>query len=247
MNKRIVFIFGVFIGLIIAGGMALYILVFFGTYDKASLNLSGNTPSFIHRPTSTASVEPVEQTGLTYLNDKYGFSVSYPEQIVPVTSTFETFYQLADNWSMVGNATTKGKLLVSIPIYRVENKDSYPGYYSAEVRVGVSGDPKDLKNCLVSSSLTGAPETKLVNGETFTLIPVANSGMSQYLVGYSYRIVRNNLCYAIEQLKMGSNYGDVESQNDIPDSVLNEYFSKGDGIIKTFELKEAITALNAQQ
>jgi hypothetical protein len=57
----------------------------------------------------------------------------------------------------------------------------------------------------------------------------------QYLYGTSYRIIHNNICYAIEQIKTGSNYSDGPMPNDIKQDVLDGYYNQIFDIIKTFK------------
>jgi len=172
-----------------------------------------------------------------YRNIKYGFEIDYPNNLVP-ERTFKTFYHLSDKWraeTYVENS--KGIPIVSIPIYRIDNNNYYPRYYSAEVRVGVSKDPQDIKDCLeIDPSYTNVTSTdEIINGVTFKKFKIQNAAMMQYLSGFSYRTIHNDSCYAIEQLAAGSNYREQASPNDIPDSILNSYFDKAGEIIKTFK------------
>jgi hypothetical protein len=59
--------------------------------------------------------------------------------------------------------------------------------------------------------------------------------MMQYIKGFSYRTIYNNVCFAVEQLAAGSNYRDQASPDDISESILNGYFDKAGKIIKTFQ------------
>ena len=173
---------------------------------------------------------------LIYRSIKYGFEIDYPTNLVP-EKTFKTFYHLSDKWrakTYVENS--KGIPIVSIPVYRIDNNNYYPRYYSAEVRIGASKDPQDIKDCLKADPYSKATSTdEVINGITFKKFKVQNAGMMQYLNGFSYRTIHNDACYAVEQLAAGSNYRDQASPNDISDSILDSYFDKAGEIIRTFK------------
>ena len=60
----------------------------------------------------------------------------------------------------------------------------------------------------------------MINGITFNKLIIQDAAMMQYLEGISYRTVHNGMCFAIEQLKTGSNYREESSPEDIPDAEL---------------------------
>jgi len=176
-----------------------------------------------------------------YKNDEYGFEVSYPKSLTPDNS-FTTYYHLSGAWRANADPESGGNLIVSIPVYRIESKTgvfmSYPLYFDAELRIGASSDPKDIENCLKEEpNYQGATSTiEVINGVTFRRFILGSAGMMQYMYGVSYRIIHNNVCFAIEQLKVGSSYRDITtSSNDIPDSVLDSYYNKVGDIVKTFK------------
>ena len=76
---------------------------------------------------------------------------------------------------------------------------------------------------------------ELINGITFNKLVIQDAATMQYVEGTSYRIIYNDTCFAIEQLKTGSNYKDVPSPQDISDYVLNSYYDSIIEIIKTFK------------
>ena len=184
-----------------------------------------------------------------YKNSEYGFEISYPGNLV-ATTTFNNYYHLGTAWRadalLDNNGNATGEPIVSIPVYRVNNSNngayvSYPLYYDAELRIGVSSDPKDVQTCLLSTNETlGVSET--INGINFSKFIIQSAGMMQYLEGVSYRTIRNNTCYAIEQLKTGSSYRDAPNSKDIPDPVLGSYYNQIPDIIKTFKFTSTDTS-----
>lgn len=177
-----------------------------------------------------------------YKNLEYGFEISYPSNLV-ATTTFQNYYHLNSNWrsdaALDSNGNATGEPIVSIPIYRINNSNngayvSYPLYYDAELRIGVSSDPKDVEACLLSTNGI-AGSTEIINGINFSKFTIEEAGMSQYLEGVSYRTIHNGACYAVEQLKTGSSYRDVPNAKDISDSVLDSYYNQIPDIIKTFK------------
>ncbi len=176
----------------------------------------------------------------TYKNTDYGFEISYPNYLIPEFK-FKTFYHLSDKWNAeIFTDNSKGIPIISIPVYRIDSGNgaykSYPLYYDAEIRIGASKDLEDIKNCLNPPSYLNVTSTnENINGEIFKKFQVEDAGMMQYLKGFSYRIVHNNICFAVERLETGSSYREEPNPSDIPDSVLNGYFDKTQDILKTFK------------
>lgn len=170
----------------------------------------------------------------TYKNAEYGFEIRYPQEVLP-EATFRKFYHLSDGWRAESLSESTGTPVVAFPLYRIENENSYPRYYDAEVRIGISIDPNDVTNCTSSSPYNTASSTEVtINGAVFYEFPIQNAGMTQYLEWKSFRTVRNGICFAMEQLRTGSNYRDTTSSVESADETLLGYFNKGLDIINTF-------------
>jgi len=173
-------------------------------------------------------------TLVTYTNDTYGFSLSYPKTITSETN-FQKYYFLSVSWMAGAPDESKGTPLLCIPVYQVTNENSYPRYWNTEVQIGVTSDPKDLQTFLSKSAFSNdPPKQEVINGITFYVFPIQNAAMMQFMSGFSYRTIHNGIGYAIEQIKTGSNYRDDNSPKDIPDAVLDAYFKQTDAIIKSF-------------
>ena len=173
----------------------------------------------------------------TYTNNKYGFEFKYPQDLQD-KNTFESFYHLGNQWRAEVFGDSNGKPIVSIVVYRVENDSTYPRYFDAELRIGVSSDPQDLASCgnPDGAETAAVPPIEVINGTTFNKLIIQDAGMMQYLEGISYRTVHSGMCFAIEQLKTGSSYReDQSSPEDIPDAELDSYYNIISDIIKTFK------------
>ncbi|HVV68878.1 MAG TPA: hypothetical protein VHE99_07605 [Gammaproteobacteria bacterium] len=170
---------------------------------------------------------------VTYENPTYGFIIRYPNDL-RIEKTFHGHYLASDNWRVEFDRDAGiGKPLLSIPIVKVGiNK---PGlYYAVELRIGVSHDPIALKNCFV-----GTDTTAEINGITFHVMKFSDQAMMQYLNGVSYRVIHKDQCFAIEQLKTGSEPQDETQAKELKQlmSIENSYPSLTN-IMKTFEFTD---------
>lgn len=192
----------------------------------------------IIKPVIKPIVKPIVKPSsklTVYTNDAYGFSLSYPKTITSETN-FQKYYFLSDSWMAGALEDSKGIPLLCIPVYRVTKENSYPRYWNAEVRIGITTDPKELQTFLTKSIYSDvSPRQEVINGITFYVFPIQDAAMMQYMSGFSYRTIHNGIGYAIEQIKTGSNYRDDHSPKDTPDSVLDEYFNQTTAIIKSFQ------------
>jgi hypothetical protein len=173
----------------------------------------------------------------TYTNEDYNFKIQYPEAL-SIENSFTNYHNLTDSWRYGAVEDSGGKLVLSIIVYRVENEDSYPRYFGTELRIGVSNSSNDIENCLTYDEdiISNLPiETEVINGFTFNKLIIQDAATMQYVEGISYRIIHDERCFAIEQLKTGSNYRDEPSLKDISDSELDSYYDLISEIIKTFE------------
>ncbi len=173
----------------------------------------------------------------TYIDKDYKFKLQYPEAL-SIEKTFTNYHNLADTWRYGAAEDSGGIPILSIVVYGVENENTYPRYFSAELRIGASNITSDIENCLNYGQdiISNSPiETEVINGITFNKLVIQDAATMQYVEGISYRTIYNGTCFAIEQLKTGSNYRDEPSPKDIPDSELNFYFDSILEIIKTFE------------
>ena len=231
-QKRITWL--VSLGFIVVAGLVLLLLPPNPPSEK--------TPPFSVRDflsqdaTSTPpqATSTVPEGWTTYTDAAHGFQIDYPSAITP-TSTFGVWYHLSNGWRAELSSDSTGTPVVAFPIFVTESPHSYPRYFDAEVRIGVSGNPADVADCTAPDPYASASSTALsINGVSFTEFPLGSAGMMQYMGGESFRTVHNGMCYAVEQLETGSSYQDATSSEDIPDVTLQNYYNRGLDIVKTF-------------
>ncbi len=227
----------ILLGVVVAAGLVLLVLP----------PSRGNAPSSLQDVLSGATSTPSSATSTpegwsAYTDDMYGFGISYPQGIAPET-TFKTFYHLSNGWRAEPSSDSTGTPVVAFPIFSTESSSSYPRYFDAEVRVGVSENPADVANCTAPDQSNPATSTQvMINGVAFSEFPIESAGMMQYLQGKSFRTVHDGICYAVEQLETGSDYRDATSSQDISDATLQNYYDKGWDIVNTFVFTDSNAA-----
>lgn len=206
----------------------------FPSIPKVSLTRESSSKAATSTLQKTVRTTPENAGWNIYKNTAYGFQISYPQETIPET-VFKTFYHLSGSWRAENLSNSTGTPIVAFPVYRIENENSYPRYYDAEVRIGVSTSTYDVADCISSNPYTTASSTEtVINGSTFYEFPIQNAGMMQYLEGRSFRTVHNGMCFAVEQLRTGSSYRDTTSSVENIDAALRGYFDTGWDIVKTF-------------
>lgn len=175
----------------------------------------------------------------SYANATHNFSIQYPSYIQPLTS-FATFHEIGNNWRLYAGQANQGKPVVSFSIHNIDQgtyftgKQTYPLYFSAEVRVGVS---PNVKECYTPDA--GNTNQKItnvtINGVAFKKFSTSVGGMQKYVQAESYRTIRNNSCYVIEQIRTGSSYRDEKMTTAKTEKELINYYNLGENIVKTFK------------
>lgn len=207
-----------------------------GMYAVMAHRNAGVTP--IRRGEGVASTTATGRDDrATYRNDEYGFEMRYPKKLT-TDPKFQSYYHLPDTWMSEAGPESKGRPIVSIPVWRIKSDNngayiSYPYYFDAELRIGVSSNKSDVADCYKSQFTP--PTTVTINGVEFKKFSVQSAGMMQYLVAESYRTIHNGACYVIEQIKTGSSYREGPSSKDIPESVLDGYYDSISTMVQTFK------------
>ncbi len=246
--------------MILVGSLVVIVLVLLFLYagKNSSItpgeNLSGvevSSSTEIKNPTaSSTATKPSSGTGGTnlitgsvpgyysYANAPYNFKIQYPAGIQPLTS-FATFHELGNNWRLYAGQANQGQPVVSFSVKNIDQgtyftgKQTYPLYFSAEVRIGVSPNTKD---CYLSDAgYTNQKITNVtINGVPFKKFSTSDGATMKYVQAESYRTVRNNTCYVIEQIQNGSKYRDEKMSTAFTDAQLTNYYNLGEKIVKTF-------------
>lgn len=197
---------------------------------------TGSTPTTGGTGTTPTPATGGTSLGETYTNAKYNFSISYPKKLN--AQAFGNFHLLNQNdWRKNATAQKRGTPVVEIPVVRIENttatKSTYPRYYTAAVRVGVS---TDVAQCYAKDDgYTSQTITDVtIGGVTWKKFIFGDAAMQQYINGASYRTVRNNLCYVVEQLENGSRYTDASTTVQYTDAQLKGFYNSTTAIVQSF-------------
>lgn len=187
--------------------------------------------------TEETGIEAPSEVGTfsIFTSGEHGFMLTYPETAT-VTSGFEAEYHVGTAWRAQALPQGSGTPIVSFIVTDITNEASYPRYYTAQVRVGVSNDPLELRQCEEVQQEQG--EVKLadtsINGISFKTFSFADAGMMQYVKGVSYRTLREGTCYAVERIAAGSSYRETPSEEDVTDEELESYFEALLPIVMSF-------------
>ncbi|HEX5774937.1 MAG TPA: hypothetical protein VFY28_03195 [Candidatus Paceibacterota bacterium] len=195
-----------------------------------------STPDKVSAP-GAQNVSPTtsDLTGRAiYTNGEYGFSIAYPET-ARLEESFSPDYRLTQSWRASALAT--GSPIVAIVAYSTASDHSYPRNFTALVRIGASGEPREVTSCL--SPTPNQNETSLpdadISGTKWKAFSFENAGAMQYVRGVSYRTLHEGKCIALEKIQTGSSYrDDPDSPDDIPDETLQARYKSLDAIVESF-------------
>ena len=193
-------------------------------------------PPQVEDPRGIATTTPDLTGRAIYTNGEYGFVISYPET-AQITESFVPGYRLPIWWRATADPESKGTLLLQIMSYSTQSDHSYPRYFDALVRVGVSDHPQEVAACerLTPDRAETALADATFGGATWKVFSFGDAGMQQHVKGVSYRTVHEGTCYAVEKIAVGSNYReDPASADDVPDALLDERYQGLDQIVESF-------------
>lgn len=175
-----------------------------------------------------------------YASGEYGFTLRYPTAS-QIEESFSSTYRAPTSWRVNALGSATGTPLLAVIAYHVVNEKAYPRYYTALVRLGVSGYPKEVKNCEKPTTDQGEEALSDVelNGTTWKAFSFESAGMMQYVRGVSYRTLHNGLCYALEKIVAGSSYkDDPPSKADVSQTVLDQKYADLDRIVETMTFSD---------
>jgi hypothetical protein len=189
-------------------------------------------------PVDTVPAQTAPDTSVkTYIDTVNGFSFQYPATLTPENS-FTILPTVQNQWRVNAPQASKGTALVAIPTIRfdqggVATGKTYPLFYDAEVRVGVSND---TANCYATDAgyENQSVTTVAINGVNFKKFSFADAAMMKYLEGESYRTIRNGKCYAVERFHTGSSYRDDTMTEGKSQAELDAYYAQTFDIVQSF-------------
>lgn len=183
---------------------------------------------------SQSELTPDESSWKTYHNDRLQFEFKYPADLT-VRPKFSTYDILPKTWRAMATFEEPGQPVVAVPIVHLSGRTAYPRFYDVEFRIGVSDS---LANCRATNGeRTLGPI--VISGSTFNQFEFSDAAMMKYVSGISYRTGHNGRCYAIEQIRSGSNYRDSAKAADLSQKQLDAYYYLAGKIVRTFRFLDA--------
>lgn len=185
-----------------------------------------------------STTEPAAPIGSfsIYTSGEHGFMLMYPQDAV-VTNGFDSSYHAGTAWRANALPHATGTPVASFIVSDIQNESSFPRYFTAQVRIGVSDDVAEVAQCERAQTEQGEialPDTS-INGVTFKTFSFADAGMMQYVKGVSYRTVRGGACFALERIAAGSLYREAEYDADLTQEELDQRFEALMSIIESFQ------------
>lgn len=228
------------------------LLIILGVYfyvNKSSTNVINNGTETATSTTTGTTTKPADVKKVTvavpksdglsgYANSEYNFTLRFPSYVQPRNS-FSTFHNIGNNWRVNASQVNQGKGIVEFPIFSVDQGSiatgkAYPLFFIAELRVGVSPNVKECYS--IDPGYTNQKVTNVnINGVTFKKFSSQDAAMMQYVQTESYRIIHNNMCYVMEQIKAGSSYRDETMKTGISETTLNGYYNNAGTIAMSFK------------
>ena len=182
----------------------------------------------------TEEVTSEEESVADYHNDTYGFRIAYSPEFA-VVYNFAPEALLGTVWRFGALPEASGVPVVAFTSYETQSENSYPRAFTAQLRIGVSTDPREVARCLDAENGEEKIDDAQIGGRTWTAFSFGDAAMMRYVRGTSYRIVHENACLALEQVRAGSQYrDDIPSERDISDDVLDAEYAKLSQLISGF-------------
>ena len=223
------------------------------TYSDTTSSSTENEPSVavsttntLYQPTSTTKA-PQEKSITSKINTSsyhsytdasYHFAIKFPPYI-STRNTFTTFHQLSNNWRVFSESSNQGKAILEIPLLVIDQgvyatgKQTYPLFFGAFVRIGISPNTQECY-ALDKGYASQTPTNVTISNVSWKKFVTEDAAMMKYVRVASYRTVHNNLCYVIQHIKNGSSYKDDTMTTAKTDKELEAVYLLGDTVVKSF-------------
>ena len=166
-------------------------LLFMGKGDWGAFTNSASTTDMRYADCTAAHVTSASAAGMNQYEDLgKTFAFSYPTAFQ--VAGIEPGY--GPGWS--APATTTGMVLAKI--YVPKSFEPGTNFGDAWFTVGTSADPSAVATCLENLNGSMATTTASFGGQTYTRLAFYGAGAGNRYDTTSYRLVKDNQCYAIE-------------------------------------------------
>ncbi|HET9836303.1 MAG TPA: hypothetical protein VFP88_08185 [Rhodanobacteraceae bacterium] len=163
--------------------------------SMVALSACGNS-----HPDATAGVAPSESAANRQVLESaaFGFRIEYPKGWM-ARREFRGSYLANGTWKTYAAQDSQGTPVAALVV---------PGsnqVTDAEMRIGVSRVPEEVRSCSTppSSARAGSTDRERIDGAEFVKFEASDAAMSHYLVVHGYRVVHANACYALDLLVYG--------------------------------------------
>lgn len=151
----------------------------------------------------TVGIAPGESANRQVLESAaFGFRIEYPKSW-SARRGFRGSYLANDTWKTYAAPESQGTPIAALVV---------PGsnrITEAELRIGVSRAPAEVRSCSTppSSARSGSTELERIDGADFSKFAASDAAMNHYLDVHGYRAVHEGACYALDLLVYGVNPG----------------------------------------
>lgn len=159
-----------------------------------------------------------------YTNDEYGFSLEFSADFIKLSDD--------DNarlpWSYGSERAGRRLLTLQLPQAFMPKTN----FADASVTVGVSADKAEIGGCTIGD--TEPAIVRSVNGTTFTELDFSGVAAGNLYTTKSYRVVRNNVCLALEVSIHSTNLANYSAEQGIKEFDKTVIDAALDEVIKSF-------------
>ncbi len=173
-------------------------IIFVGKGDNAFLQ-EGDKVTYENCVVNTT---PVVLGDSVFTDQGKTISFSYPKE--SVLSGGDIGY--TQSWRT--NTQSLGIVLAKVTIPKSTQPET--NFSEAVFTVGTSSDATEVKNCLIPRNGERAKGIIVIDGVTYNKITLTEAGAGNYYDTTSYRVIKNNQCYAVEYTIHSTNFASYD-------------------------------------